>query len=70
MSKELIDVGVYQYDNLDEAIQDAKTAANGKRKETQYVVQDHNGYYGPINYLKRQYSYRLLTVAYTAEPEK
>jgi hypothetical protein len=80
--KELVDRGVYQYDDLQEAINDAQIAADDstkvslerRRPQTMYVLQDtrrDGAYYGPVNNTVRQgMIYREMEVAYTAEPTK
>jgi hypothetical protein len=74
--KELIDIGVWLYDDLEEAKADAIAMANqthkaaNRYKETMYVVQDRSGnYYGPMNEAKRERSFYSCQIVYTAIPE-
>lgn len=74
--KQLIDIGVYLYDNLDEAKADAIAMANqthkaaNRYKQTMVVVQDRQGnYYGPMNEAKHQSHFHSCQIVYTAHPE-
>jgi hypothetical protein len=80
--KQLIDAGVYQYpltpEGLEEARADATVKANDSEKptwarkyrQTMYVLQDQNGYYGPVNNARRQsLGYQGLSIAATIGPE-
>jgi hypothetical protein len=74
--KTLVDIGVYQYDDLDEAKKDADIASvDGhksvyRHKSIMYVLKGSDGsFYGPMNEYKRNdFVWQNREVAYTANP--
>lgn len=76
MGKQLIAPALWEYDNLDEARQDADQYAKkapGSRAGwgRTYVVQENNKYYGPLTDARlSDWSFRLHPIVYTSGVEE